>query len=189
MFFFLSFFLFFFLFLEPHPWYMEVPRLGVELELQLLACATATAMPDPSRICDLNHRSQQCQIPNPLSQARDPTCILINTSQICFHCAMMVFPLLCSIFGEGVGGNKFNPYKLYSWILGIYQFYLIFKEMVRGSIQSKPDGFELGHSLYNLVALQLWESFKEFFNFNLLKECTFLKTDGNIHNTLCSWIG
>ena len=38
---------FFFLssvFLGPHLWYMEVPRLGVELELQLLAYTTATAI-------------------------------------------------------------------------------------------------------------------------------------------------
>lgn len=32
---------------------MEVPRLGVELELQLPAYATATATPDPSHICNL----------------------------------------------------------------------------------------------------------------------------------------
>ena len=32
---------------------MEVPGLGVELELQLPAYARATATPDPSRICDL----------------------------------------------------------------------------------------------------------------------------------------
>ena len=31
---------------------MEVPRLGVELELKLPAYATATAMPDPSHIYD-----------------------------------------------------------------------------------------------------------------------------------------
>ena len=30
---------------------MEVPRLGAELELQLLAYATATATQDPSHIC------------------------------------------------------------------------------------------------------------------------------------------
>ena len=29
---------------------MKVPRLGVELELQLLANATATVRPDPTRI-------------------------------------------------------------------------------------------------------------------------------------------
>ena len=36
--------LFFFAFLGPHPGHMEVPRLGVESELQLLAYTTATAM-------------------------------------------------------------------------------------------------------------------------------------------------
>ena len=39
---------FFFVFVGPHLRHMEVPRLGVELELQLLAYATATAMPDLS---------------------------------------------------------------------------------------------------------------------------------------------
>ena len=34
--------------------HMEVLRLGVELELQLPAYTTATAMQDPSRICDLH---------------------------------------------------------------------------------------------------------------------------------------
>lgn len=39
-------FLFFFFILRPYPQHMEVPRLGVELELQLQAYATAKAMPD-----------------------------------------------------------------------------------------------------------------------------------------------
>ena len=34
---------------------MEVPRLGVELELQPPAYTTATATPDPSRACNLYH--------------------------------------------------------------------------------------------------------------------------------------
>ena len=55
---------------------MEVSRLGVELELQLPAYTTAIAMPDPSRVCDLHHSSQQCWILNPLSRARDGTRIL-----------------------------------------------------------------------------------------------------------------
>ena len=33
---------------------MEVPRLGVELELQLMAYATATVVPDLSHVCDLH---------------------------------------------------------------------------------------------------------------------------------------
>ena len=60
-----------FVFLGPHPQHMEVPRLGVQLELQLLAHTTATAMWDPSRVCELHHSSQQCRILNPLSQAWD----------------------------------------------------------------------------------------------------------------------
>ena len=39
--------------LGPSPWHMEVPRLRVELELQLLAYTTATAMQDPRLVCDL----------------------------------------------------------------------------------------------------------------------------------------
>ena len=72
----------------PHPWHIEVPRLGVEPELQLLAYTTATATQDLSCFCDLNHSSGQHQIPNPLSEARDRTHILIDTSQIRFHCTM-----------------------------------------------------------------------------------------------------
>ena len=48
---------------------MEVPRLGIESELQPLAYITATAMPDPSHVCDLY--SWQCQILKPPSEARD----------------------------------------------------------------------------------------------------------------------
>ena len=84
--FFLSFFfLFFFCFLGLHPRYMEVPRLGVKSELQLptTATATTTAMPDPSRICDLHHSSWKRQILNPLSEVRDSTHILMDASQVC----------------------------------------------------------------------------------------------------------
>ena len=42
-------------FLGPHLRHMEVPRLGVESELQLPAYTLATAMQDPSCICDLHH--------------------------------------------------------------------------------------------------------------------------------------
>ena len=61
---------------------MEVPRVGVELELQLPAYVTATATPNPSHICDLHHSSRQRWILNPLSEARDPTCILMGTSRV-----------------------------------------------------------------------------------------------------------
>ena len=61
---------------------MEVPRLGVESELQLLTYATARAIPDPSCNCDLRHSLQQCQILNPLSEAKDRTHIIVDISQV-----------------------------------------------------------------------------------------------------------
>ena len=76
-------------FLGPHLWHMEVPRLGIESELQLPAHTMATAMWDPSHICTLHHSSQKCQILNPLSGARDRTHILMDTSWICFCCTTM----------------------------------------------------------------------------------------------------
>jgi len=76
---------FFFGFLGPHLQHTEVPRLGVESELQPLAYATATATQDASLICGLHFSSQQCRILNPLSEARDRTQVLMDTSQIRFH--------------------------------------------------------------------------------------------------------
>ena len=75
---------FFFVFLGLHPQHMEVPRLEVELKLQLPAytTATATAMADPSRICDLCYSSRQCCILNPLSEGRDGTHILMDSSRV-----------------------------------------------------------------------------------------------------------
>ena len=64
---------------------MEVPRLGIKSELQLPAYTTATAMWDPSYVCDLPHSSQQRQILNPLSEAKDGTCVLMDTSRVLIH--------------------------------------------------------------------------------------------------------
>ena len=64
--------------LGPH---MEVPRLGIQSEMQLLAYTIAAATWGPSHICDLHCSSWQCQNLNPLSRARDQTYILMNTSQ------------------------------------------------------------------------------------------------------------
>ena len=45
---------FFSLLFRLRPWHMEVPRLGVESELQLPAYTTATATQDPSHIFDIH---------------------------------------------------------------------------------------------------------------------------------------
>ena len=80
---------------------MEVPRLEAELELRLPASTTATAMQDPSPICDLHHSSWQHQILNPLSEAREGPIILTGASGVCYHCATMgtLFFFLMSIPG------------------------------------------------------------------------------------------
>ena len=54
-------------------WHMEVPRLAVESELQLPAYSTAIATPDLSQVCNL------------LSEARNCTHILMDTSWARFH--------------------------------------------------------------------------------------------------------
>ena len=57
---------------------VEAPRLGVQSELQPPAYTTATAMRDPSRVCDLHHNSGQRRILNPLGEARDRTHVLMD---------------------------------------------------------------------------------------------------------------
>ena len=65
------YFILLFYFLGPYPWHMEVLRLAVESELQVLAYTTVTATWDPSLVCDPHHSSWQPRILNPLSEVRD----------------------------------------------------------------------------------------------------------------------
>ena len=67
---------------------MEIPRLGVISELQMLAYTKATETQDLSRVFDLHHSSQQHQIFNPLSKARDQTCVLTDTGWVHYRWAM-----------------------------------------------------------------------------------------------------
>uniref|UniRef100_A0A4X1VQB1 Protein-L-isoaspartate(D-aspartate) O-methyltransferase n=1 Tax=Sus scrofa TaxID=9823 RepID=A0A4X1VQB1_PIG len=75
------FFFFFCLFvlLGPHLWHMEVPRLGVQSR-------SCSFRPQP--------RPQQCQILNPLSEARDRTCNLMVSSQIVSAALQQELPTL-----------------------------------------------------------------------------------------------
>ena len=72
--------------------FREVPRLGLDLELQLQAHTTATEMQDPSPVCDLHHSSQRRQILNLLSEDRDQTHNFMVTGWICFCPATMGTP-------------------------------------------------------------------------------------------------
>ena len=85
-------FFFFFCLLGLHLWHMEVPRPGVQLELQLTAYTTATATSDLSGICNLHHSSHQCQILNLLSKARNWTHSLMVPCQIHFCCTVTGTP-------------------------------------------------------------------------------------------------
>ena len=97
------------------PWHMDVPRLGVEWELQLLAYTTATAIPDPSLVCGLYYSSWQCRILDPLSEARDRTCIFMVPSRIRFHCATTgspsVYLLIWKSF-QGAGPQNLSLHQL-----------------------------------------------------------------------------
>ena len=62
---------------------MQVPRLGVESELQLPAYATATATWDLSSVGDLHQSSQQWRSLNPMSKANEAS-VLMDTSQISY---------------------------------------------------------------------------------------------------------
>ena len=66
----------------PHLQHMEVPRLGGESQMQLPVYTTATAMQELSHTCHLCHSSGQRQILDPLSEARDGTCILMDPSRV-----------------------------------------------------------------------------------------------------------
>ena len=68
--------LLFIFFSGPHPWPVEVPRPGVESELQLPAYVTGTATRDSSHVCNLHYSLQPHWILNPLSETRDQTGIL-----------------------------------------------------------------------------------------------------------------
>ena len=82
----------FFFFLGLYLRQMKVPRLRVESELQPSAYATAIATQHLSHVCDIHHSSWQCQISDSLGAARDRTIILMDASQISFHCATMGTP-------------------------------------------------------------------------------------------------
>ena len=80
-------FLSFCFFFSAVPLHMDIPRLGIESELQLPPYASTTATPDPCYICNLHHSAQQCQILNPLSRARVWIHILMHTSRVHDHWA------------------------------------------------------------------------------------------------------
>ena len=121
--------LFCFVFLGLHLQHMHVPKLGVESELKLPAYTTATAPWDPGCVCSLCHSSRQCQILNPLSGARDQTCILMDTSWVHYRWATVGPPSLLFSNRASVRlisptqGKCEHPFSLgESWLYWLFQF-------------------------------------------------------------------
>ena len=86
---------FFFLRVAPEAYGSSQARGGIGAAAAGL-CHTQ-AMLDLSHVCDLHYSSWQRWIPGPWSEARDWTCVLIDTSQICFCWAMTGTPV-CGFF-------------------------------------------------------------------------------------------
>ena len=80
-------------FLGLHLWHIEVPRPGVESELQLPDDAPATSTLDPSHIYHLGCSLWQCEILNPLGKARNRTRILTVLNQLNHNGNSLSFPL------------------------------------------------------------------------------------------------
>ena len=107
LFLFLSFFFFFFFFccfmylfiyfdfLEPHPWHMEVPRLGVNGSYNYWPAS----QPQQHQIWATSTTYTTAQgnarsLTHWVSEGRDWTRILMDTSGIRFHCTTMETPSL-----------------------------------------------------------------------------------------------
>ena len=79
-------------------------------------------MSDPSRVCDLDHSSQQRQILNPLREARDRTWNLMVPSQIRFHCATTGTPSYSFLFNQLNWDfviymkNKLDPFRVHDFM-------------------------------------------------------------------------
>ena len=78
---------------------MEIPRLGVESELQLPASlyhSHNNVGSEPSLRTEPQLRKHR--ILNPLTKARDQTCTLMDSSQIHFRCVTTGTPFVCFYF-------------------------------------------------------------------------------------------
>ena len=146
------FLFFFFVFLGPHTGHMELPRLAVKSEPQLPASATATAMHDLSCASSLQHH-----ILNPLSEARDQTCVLMDTSRVHYHWATTETPP--GLFSAFVSTY---PIKFYGYSLFSLLFYRYFRVLVK--VQTGIDVtlmWVIGKSWLKECYTRIWSKFQE----------------------------
>ena len=138
---------------------MEVPRLEVESELQLLAYTTATATSDPSHICDLHCSSRQHWISHPLIGARDQTPALMDTSWGCYCWATMGTPSL-RYFLNFHFDFSFSPWVHWKMLLSFQilgSFLVIFLSLSSNVIiQKAKDVLWIISIKWNLLIHSLW---------------------------------
>ena len=124
---------------------MKVPRLGIELELYLQAYTTATATPDPSRVCNLHCSSWQHQILNLLSKARDWTHILMDISWVHYFWATVGTPFL-AVHDHGKVNYTFTVlvFPFVKW--GQYMNYTTFVKGHKYVMPSRISGMYLAYN-------------------------------------------
>ena len=111
------FFFFFFAFLGPHPQHMEVPRLGVKSELQLLP----TPQPQQRQICtrSLTYSTAHSNT-GPLTHWVRPgidwTGILMDTDQVPYHWATTGTPRMWFLKAVGHRSSSSSSFKI-TWEL------------------------------------------------------------------------
>ena len=91
----LSLFFFFFFWATSAAYGGSQARGGIRVVAAGLRQSHSNTGPKPH--LRLHHSSRQCLIPNPVSEARDRTCILMGTRWIHFLCATMGTPLVYSL--------------------------------------------------------------------------------------------
>ena len=99
---------------------------------------TATAMPELSHICDLHHSSWQCQILNPLSEARDWTCILMD-AMLGSQTAKPQWEILLGIFLRSFSPSRIPSGKSHYFqkschlrlllTVTVFQIHLVFEDL------------------------------------------------------------
>ena len=86
---------------------------------------------DPSCACNLHHSSQQCRILNPLSEARDQICNLMDTRQVHYHWATTgtsdIFPFINNVLYtafKDISEFMLSPFSFL--MLSLNDFFLLF---------------------------------------------------------------
>ena len=122
---------------------------GGSVKLQLLAYATDTAMLKPSRISDPRCSFQQYRILNPLSEARDRTCILTNTTLVCNLLSHNGNSQFCILF----------QYFFRTYLFGLSNYLWTYPS---GSLINEPN-----KSLASTHCIFVWVKFSTFENYIL----------------------